>query len=144
MEALKEKSTDDLRQELMRANNLDSYLRGNRRYFSNPDVGGLLSALYEKKSFSKASLARTANMSDVYLHQVFSGRRTPSRDRLLCLCIALGATLEETQLLLKEAACAQLYPKNRRDAIISYGIVHHMELEAINDKLFAENEKALF
>ena len=54
------------------------------------------------------------------------------------------ATLEETQCLLKQSAYAQLYPKSKRDAIITYGILHHMELHAINDKLFAENEKTLF
>ena len=94
-----------------------------------------------KKAFT---LARQAGMSEVYLHQVFSGRRNPSRDRLLCLCIGLEATLEETQCLLKQSAYAQLYPKSKRDAIITYGILHHMELHAINDKLFAENEKTLF
>ena len=83
-------------------------------------------------------------MSEVYLHQVFSGRRNPSRDRLLCLCIGLEATLEETQCLLKQSAYAQLYPKSKRDAVITYGILHRMELHAINDKLFAENEKTLF
>ena len=32
-------------------------------------------------------------MSEVYLHQVFSGRRSPSRDRLLCLCLGLAVSL---------------------------------------------------
>ena len=56
---------------------------------------------------------------------------------------ALEATLEEPQRLLKLSAYAQLYPRSRRDAIIAYGILHHMELHAINDKLFAENERTL-
>ena len=51
-------------------------------------------------------------MSEVYLHQVFSGRRRPSRDRLVCICIGLKATLDEAQELLKQAGYAQLYPKN--------------------------------
>ena len=83
-------------------------------------------------------------MSEVYLHQVLSGRRNPSRDRLLCLCLVLGATLEGTQTLLQCARYAQLYPKNRRDAIISHGIIHHTDPGEINDKLFSENEKTLF
>ena len=92
---------------------------------------------------SKAALARKAGMSEVYLHQVFAGRRNPSRDRLLCLCVGLGVTLEETQRLLKQASYAQLYPKIKRDAIISYGIAHHTSLDEINDHLFSENEKTL-
>lgn len=83
-------------------------------------------------------------MSEVYLHQVFSGRRNPSRDRLLCLCIGLGATLEETQDLLKRASYAQLYPKSKRDAVIIHGLLHKKELNDINDTLFSENEKTLF
>ena len=83
-------------------------------------------------------------MSEVYLHQVFAGRRNPSRDRLLCLCVGLETTLEEAQRLLKQAGYAPLYPRLKRDAIISFGIVHHMELGEINDKLFAENEKTLY
>ena len=67
-------------------------------------------------------------MSEVYLHQVFSGRRSPSRDRLLCLCLGLEATLEETQELLRQAGFAQLYPRHKRDAVISYGLVHGISL----------------
>ena len=63
---------------------------------------------------------------------------------LLCLCVGMELTVDETQRLLKEAAYAQLYPKSKRDAVITYGILHRMELHAINDKLFAENEKTLF
>ena len=83
-------------------------------------------------------------MSEVYLHQVFAGRRNPSRSRILCLCFGLGATLEETQELLKQSGFAQLNPKNRRDAIIFYGIQNRMDLFSVNDKLFAENEKTLY
>ncbi len=75
---------------------------------------------------------------------VFSGRRNPSRDRLLCLCVGLETTLEEAQKLLKLAAYAPLYPRLKRDAIISYGLVHRMSLSEINDKLFLEKEKTLF
>ena len=67
-----------------------------------------------------------------------------SRDRLLCLCLTLGAALEETQSLLQCAGYARLYPKIRRDAIISHGIIHRTDLDEVNDKLFAENEKTLF
>ena len=141
---MEEKTTDDLRQELMSASSIDSYLRENQRYFAKQSMTELLLALYQSKGCSKASLARRSGMSEVYLHQVFAGRRKPSRDRLLCLCIGLNATLEKTQLILKQAAYAQLYPKNRRDAIISHGILHSADLDAINDKLFSQNEKTLF
>ena len=140
---MSEKTTSDLRQELMEDNSIDTYLQENADTFVGQDLAALLTELYEKKSLTKAALARQAGMSEVYLHQVFAGRRNPSRDRLLCLCVGLGVTLEETQRLLKQASYAQLYPKIKRDAIISYGIAHHTSLDEINDHLFSENEKTL-
>lgn len=125
------------------APSFDAYSRHNTASFSDSRVAELLSQIYEKKSITKAALARQAGISEVYLHQVFSGRRMPSRDRLLCICIALELSLEETQDLLKRASYAQLYLRIQRDAIISYGILHHMDLEEINQTLFAENEKTL-
>ena len=140
---MENKSTSDLNEELMSESDIDTYISQNRDFFAQRDICQLLGQLYDKKAISKAALARKAGMSEVYLHQVFSGRRKPSRDRLICLCLGMGASLEETQQLLRQAAYAQLYPRNKRDAIISHGILHHTELSDINDKLFAENEKTL-
>ena len=141
---MEEKSTGDLDQELMSQPDLDAYIRENSELFAVQDFAALLAALYDKKDISKAALARRAGISEVYLHQVFSGRRNPSRDRLVCICVGLGVSLEETQTLLKHAGYARLYPRVKRDAIISHGLIHGTELNEINDKLFAENEKTLF
>ena len=141
---MEEKTTGDLTRELMSQANLDLYLKDNQPLFSDSNVAEFLLALCKKNPIAKIALARKAGMSEVYLHQVLSGRRNPSRDRLLCLCLALEATMDEIQALLQCASYAQLYPKIRRDAIIIHGIVHHTSLSAINDKLFAEGEKTLF
>lgn len=141
---MSDKTTSDLRQELMEDNSIDTYLQGNAALFVNQDVVALLTGLYEQKHLTKAALARQAGMSEVYLHQVFAGRRNPSRDRLLCLCIGLEATVEETQQLLRQAGYAQLYPRVRRDAIILHAIAHGIALPLVNDKLYEENEKTLF
>lgn len=141
---MREKITDDLRQELMDQPNLCAYIRENSRSFDERTFAAQLAALYDTKDIPKAALARWAGISEVYLHQVFSGRRCPSRDRLLCICLGLGATLEETQALLKHAGYARLYPRLKRDAIISHGLIHRTPLSEINDTLFAENEKTLY
>ena len=80
---------------------------------------------------------------NVYLHQVFSGRRTPSRNRLLCLCFGLGASVDEAQDLLRHARLAPLYSRDRRDAIVIFGLSHNMTLGEINDKLYAEDADTL-
>ena len=141
---MKEKSTSDLSLELMTQPDLDTYLKRNKNYFTNQSVAQMLSNHCRRANRPKAALAREAGMSEVYLHQLFSGRRNPSRDRLLCLCICLSLSLEEVQQLLKESCYAPLYPRNRRDSIITYGVLHRQTLAEINAKLFAENEKTLF
>lgn len=138
-----DKTTGELQQELMEQPNIKAYLSENQSCFHETRTAELLEALRVRYGLPKSELARRAGMSDVYLYQVLGGRRNPSRDRLLSLCVGLGASLEETNQLLKQAAYAQLYPRLRRDAIIIHGLTHGHELSRINDTLFAENEKTL-
>lgn len=138
------KLTDDLQQELMDSVNLNKFLTNNSENFINEGIADTLNSLFEKRGISKATLAKQSGMSEIYLHQIFAGRRNPSRNRLICLCFGLSATLDETQELLKHCCLAPLYPKIRRDAIIIYGLVNSMSLYEINDKLFVEDEDTLF
>lgn len=140
---MKDKTTGELQQELMEQPNLKAYLSENQSCFLERDILDLLEDLRVRCGLSKAAIARRSGMSEVYLHQVFSGRRNPSRDRLLALCIGMSASLEETQQVLKQAAYAQLYLRLRRDAIICHGLIHHCQLSEINEALFRENEKTL-
>ena len=140
---MERKTTDDLRQELMDQPSIETYLSDNRSCFMEQGILDLLGSLRERCGLPKAEIARRSGMSEVYLHQVFSGRRNPSRDRLMALCVGMGASLEEANQLLRQAAYAQLYPRLRRDAIISHGLIHHRPLREINEALFAENEKTL-
>ena len=140
---MKKKNNDDLQSELTSSVNLSRFLSANREQFISEDFAGMLQELFLRSGLSKAALAKKAGTSEVYLYQIFSGERTPSRDRTICLCFGLSATLEETQELLKRNGFAQLYVRNRRDAIIIYGLSHSMELAEINDRLFAEEEATL-
>lgn len=140
---MKKKNTDDLQNELSASANLSRFLSANQEQFIIEDFAGMLQELFQRSGLTKAALAKRAGTSEVYLYQIFSGERTPSRDRTICLCYGLSATLEETQKLLKRSGLAQLYVKNRRDAIIIYGLSRGMELAEINDRLFAEEEATL-
>ena len=128
----------------MDAPDLNRFLDENRENFNNTSVADSLNHMILKQRISKSALARQSGMSEVYLHQVFSGRRTPSRTRLLCMCFGLQTTVEEAQVLLKQCGYAPLYPKNRRDAILLYGLSHKETLFQINDTLFDEGEETLY
>lgn len=141
---MQKKNTDNLRQELMDSPNLTQFLNQNKEQFVNVNLSELLNEMFESKNISKAALAKQSGMSEIYLHQIFAGRRNPSRNRLICLCYGLEATVEETQQLLRLCNMAQLYPKLKRDAIIYYGLQHKLGLYEINDRLFDEDEETLF
>lgn len=137
------KTTDGLRSELMDVPDLEAFLAANEAQFATESAVSLLNGMLEKRGMSKASLAKRSGMSEIYLHQIFAGRRNPSRSRLLCLCFGLGASLEETQELLRLCGAAELYPRLRRDAVIIYGLLHGLDLFAVNDRLFSADEETL-
>jgi len=141
---VKKKNTNDLQHELMSSPNLNSFLADNQENFNNESIPEILNRLFQEKNISKATLAKQSGMSEIYLHQIFAGKRNPSRSRLICLCYGLNASLEETQELLKLCGLAQLYPKIRRDAIIIYGLMHNISIFEINDSLFTQDEETLF
>ena len=136
---MNEKNTDTLQQELMSTNNLDRFLTENDASFRDVPLQEAIQRIFDEKGMSKAQLAKQSGISEVYLHQLYSGRRFPSRSRLLCLCFGLGATVDEAQSLLQQARHAPLYSRDRRDAIIIFALSHHMTLFEVNDKLFTEN-----
>ena len=53
---------------------LSQFLSQNQEQFENKTVAELLNRLFEKKTISKAALAKQAGMSEIYLHQIFAGR----------------------------------------------------------------------
>ena len=136
---MNEKNTDTLQQELMSTNNLVRFLTEIDASFRDVPLQEAIQRIFDEKGMSKAQLAKQSGISEVYLHQLFSGRRFPSRSRLLCLCFGLGATVDEAQSLLQQARHAPLYSRDRRDAIIIFALSHHMTLFEVNDKLFTEN-----
>ena len=133
---MNEKNTDTLQQELMSTNNLDRFLTENDASFRDVPLQEAIQRIFDEKGMSKAQLAKQSGISEVYLHQVFSGHRSPSRNRVLCLCIGLQASVEETQSLLVQAHHAPLYPRDQRDAILIYGLSHGLTLPEVNNALF--------
>ena len=137
------KNTGQLLQELMDSNDLDRVLSENDTSFREDSLTDALQRLFDARDISKATLAKNSGISEVYLHQVFSGRRSPSRNRLLCLCFGLRVDMEEAQTLLQAGHYAPLYPRDRRDAILIYGLSHGLTLAEVNDALFTANAETL-
>ena len=137
------KNTSDLQYELTNTTDLKKFLSENQEHLINENFTEMLQQMFKKSGLSKAVLAKKARTSEVYLYQIFSGERTPSRDRTICLCFGLSASLEETQQMLKHSGFAELFVRDKRDAIIIFGISHNLTLDEVNDELYSESEPTL-
>ena len=133
---------NDLESKLRDAKSIKSFLKENT--FENPDITSLLGEILSRSGITKAALSEKVDLSYVYVCQIFGGIGKPSRDRLLALCLALHATLEESQELLRRNMNAELYANRRRDAIIMYGLLHGLDVYDVNDELYDAGEETLF
>lgn len=91
----------------------------------------------------KSAVIKNSELNEIYGYQIFSGKRIPSRDRLISIAFGMGLSLDEAQALLKYAGFAPLYPKQKRDSLLIWGISHQFSIYQINDLLYTENENTL-
>lgn len=140
---LLKKPTDELMNEINQSNNIDKYLKDNSDYMLDRGLSDILESIIDKKGLKKSLVIKKAEISEVYGYQIFSGVKKPLRDKLLSICIAMELNLDETQDVLKHGSFALLYPKNKRDSIIIYGINNNLSVCEINNLLYDKNEDTL-
>ena len=118
-------------------------LRANQEELTGCSLPEQLVAMLAAKGLTKAEVVRESNLNEVYAYQILSGVRRPSRDKLLSLCFAMKATLEETQGLLKQSGFAPLYVRSHRDSIIIFALTHGHTLIELNTDLYDHGEPVI-
>lgn len=131
------KKTSDLLKELNSTSNIDSYLKDNENYIINQTLCKYLSELIESKNLSKSEIIRKSDINEIYAYQIFSGKRFPSRNKLIRICIGAEFTLEEINNVMTVAEFSPLYPKIKRDSIIIFGIRNKKSILQINELLYS-------
>lgn len=142
---MKQKETEKLLELLKHSGNIDHYLQENKDFLLDCNIKEYLNILIKEKHITKTQLARESDISEPYCFQFLSlsNPRNPSREVLLCLCIGMHLNLDETQTALKIAQYAPLYPKDKRDSIIIFGINNTKTLMKINNDLYKHDLKCL-
>ena len=108
-------------------------------------IGMYLSRLLNKYDQKASVVSFDAHLNPSYVGNIMNGKKNnPSRDALICICFALGASEEELQYLLKYAGHAPLYVRRKRDVIIWFGIKKKESLEMVNDNLIERGLKPLY
>ena len=74
------------------------------------------------QALTDSELIERSGIEKSYYYQIMKGTRKPRRDKILRLAIGAGLTLRETTRSLELSEMAPLYPKSRRDIIITVAI----------------------
>lgn len=137
------KTTEELTHEIMAATDIEDYLRVNRNSMITGKLSEYLEELLLRKGISKAEVVRRSMMDRAYVYQIFSGERTPSRDKLIALAFGLDLTCGEMQKMLKLSCNRELYAREKRDALILFARKRGWTLERANELLFDHGFAAL-
>lgn len=137
------KTTDELIKVLENSDNLETYLENNKDNFSNISFTEYLNVLMKKYNLTKSQIINNSNIQKNSAYQIFDGSKKPSRDKVLCLCFAIGLHMKEANTLLTLAGHSILYPRIKRDSIIRFGLEKKASLIDINITLHEMDEAIL-
>ena len=141
---MRKKSTDELLKLIQQENKLESFLQANADEFEHTTLCAELNRLLIEHSKTKADIVRFSLLDKTYTYQIFDGSRpNPSRNKLLAICLAMNATLDETQRILRLGHYQPLYPRNIRDSVIIYSITHHTSVMDTSQILYDMGKELL-
>lgn len=105
-----------------------------------PTLDIYLSQLLEKYQLKWTDIEGIVNISksQLYTFTDVKNPSTPSRDQLIAIMFAIGASFDETQNALIYAAHRSLYPKDARDSVFIYHLCkenRYKGITLINDAL---------
>lgn len=139
----KEKNTEMLQSELKSAAKLEDFFKENERNLKVQTVPDFLNEMLIKYDLEKSYVLSQAGISGTYGYQIFDGRRSGGREKLLQLAFGFPLTLDETQRLLRCGGYSELYVKKKREAFIMYALGKKYDINQVNELLY-QNEEETF
>ena len=121
-------STEELLKLLFQERSLERFFQRNESAYLVTAFSDYLSHWCKTHQQVPEQLIRRANLEKSFGHQLFSGKRRPSRDTVLQLAFAMGADVAQAQDMLKIARKSLLYPRIKRDTVIIYCLHNHIRL----------------
>ena len=97
-----------------------------------------LNTLINEGGLKKSEVIARSTIEEHYAYQILQGKKTPSRDKMIMLCIGLCLTPEQANDLLKLTGYAQLYAKNSRDNAVIFALTKKMSVIELNLMLDAQ------
>ena len=133
---MENKTTDELNHEIKSSTDIEDYLKNNSKHLIVHSLTEHLKSLLSDKGLTRAAVVRDCLMSRAYVYQIFSGKKTPSRDKIIALAFGLHLSENEVQTLLKISGNRALYARDERDSIILFSFMHNKTIFGTNNLLF--------
>lgn len=130
------KSTDELNHEIRTATDIEDYLEKNKENMITHSLSAHLKMLLSQKGISRADVVRGSLLDRAYVYQIFSGEKTPSRDKVIAIAFGLHLSSDETQKMLKLSGNRELYARDGRDALILFALQQKKTIQETNELLF--------
>lgn len=140
---MKIKTTDELNHEIKSASNIEDFLTKNKKHLLMHSLPEYLNTLLIQKGISRADVVRGSLLDRTYVYQIFSGEKTPSRDKLIAIAFGMCLSDVETQKMLKISSNRELYAKDERDTIILFALQRKKNIFEINELLTGHSLTAL-
>lgn len=138
---MNEPLTDELLAELRESPDPAKFTAENN--ISHRSLPEYLQQLLDEKGLKRPKVIAEAGLNATYGYDIFTGKKHPSREKVLPLIFALKCTLREANRMLQAAGVNELYVKNRRDAIIIFCLEHGYSLMKTNEELFRFGEEPI-
>lgn len=129
------KSTQELLSLIQNAEKIELYLKENEMELQTWTLDTYLQHLMAEKQMKIADVMNKSQQSD-YVYKVFKNQRNASRDILIAIALGMACSLDETQTLLRIASQARLDPRNQRDAVFIYAVLHNLTVVEVNEILY--------
>lgn len=129
------KSTQELLSLIQNAENIEIYLKENEMELQHWTLDNYLQHLIEEKHMKVADVMNNSQQSD-YVYKVFKNQRKASRDILIAIALGMECSLDEAQTLLRIVSQARLDPRNQRDAVFIYAVLHKLPVVQVNEILY--------
>lgn len=138
------KTTGELLEILKKESTLDRYIEtASDSLIEQVPLSDCLNRLIEEKGLKKSDIICQSGLERKYAYQIINGQKSPNRDRVLALCLAMHLSLEETQALLKQTGYSPLYARLRQDSVVIFCLQHALSIMDANDLLYEMGEPLL-
>ncbi|MCQ2433276.1 MAG: hypothetical protein MJ175_11790 [Clostridia bacterium] len=128
------KTTQELLDLMKNSTDFQKFLQANKEEISTEyvSIAKVLNDLLAKTQMKRSDVISRTMIDKNYAYQIFSGQKTPNRDKVLMLLAAFDLGPDEVQSYLRLTGYPQLYGRNLRDSVILFGLTRHLPVMEVN------------